>query len=147
MNDTSIELTPDMTTRLRDLLEEQPRLASSDLELGELMDRVVRSVQRLTDAQGAVFERVEGDELVYRAACGNIADAVGTRLSVAASLSGLSVRSGSVLTCSDTETDDRVDRSLTRKLNIRSMVVTPLFHGQNRRWCIESLGGRSPLVR
>lgn len=66
MNDTSIDLTPDKTTRLRDLLEEQSRLVSSDLELNELMDRVVHSVQRLTDAQGAVVELVEGDEPPFK---------------------------------------------------------------------------------
>ncbi|GGX56759.1 sensor domain-containing diguanylate cyclase [Saccharospirillum salsuginis] len=130
MNDISIELTSDQTPRLQELLEVQAKLASSDLGLDDLMQEVVLSVQRLTDAQGAIVELVEGDELVYRAACGNVADAVGTRLKVASSLSGLSVRSASVLRCMDTETDDRVDRTLTRKLNIRSMVVTPLFHGQ-----------------
>jgi len=130
MSETSIELTPDQTPRLQELLDVQARLASSDLALEDLMQEVVLSVQHLTDAQGAIIELVEGDELVYRAASGNVADAVGTRLKVASSLSGLSVRSASVLRCMDTETDDRVDRTLTRKLNIRSMVVTPLFHGK-----------------
>jgi diguanylate cyclase (GGDEF)-like protein len=40
----------------------------------------------------------------------------------------LAVRTGEILVCDDSETDDRVDREACRRVGARSMVVVPLRH-------------------
>ncbi len=51
------------------------------------------------------------------------------RVPIDASLSGLSLRTGHVERCDDTETDDRVDREATRRTRIASMLCVPLQIG------------------
>src|SRR5262245_36952104 len=86
----------------------QAAIAASALALQDVMDLVVEHAVRLTAADGAVIELVEGDEMVYRAVAGSAAPHLGVRLDRASSLSGRSVVSGRVLRCDDSEIDDRV---------------------------------------
>jgi diguanylate cyclase (GGDEF)-like protein len=75
-----------------------------------------------------VIELAEDEDMVYRAASGLAAGQLGLRLKRASSLSGRCVMSGEILRCTDTETDERVDRAACRRMNIRSMLVIPLRH-------------------
>jgi PAS domain S-box-containing protein len=68
---------------------------------------------------------VEGDEMVYQAGSGVLADTSGLRIKRDGSLSGLGA-AGSVLYCADTEADSRVDLEACRILGVRSMIVAPL---------------------
>lgn len=115
------------TDRLNQIIHTQSALASAQLNLQEFMVTVVRRMLLVTPATAAVVELVEGDEMVYRAASGSAEEFLGVRLKLAASLSGISVREQRVLICHDTEQDARVDRVVARKVNARSMVVTPLI--------------------
>ena len=92
------------------------------------MSRVSERVLDLTPATGAVVELAEGDELVYRATSGAATSHLGLRLLRANSLSGLCIARGQMLTCADSETDDRVDREACRLIGLRSMIVVPLRH-------------------
>ncbi|HEY1190866.1 MAG TPA: PAS domain-containing protein, partial [Gemmata sp.] len=107
----------------------QQEVATADPEPGALMDLIVARTHALTQADGAVVELAEGDEMVYRAATGTAATSLGVRLKLHSSLSGLSVLTGEVLRCDDAETDDRVDRAACRRVGVRSMVVVPLRTG------------------
>ncbi|QSX30661.1 GGDEF domain-containing protein [Shewanella cyperi] len=110
----------------------QSALAKQGFELANVMDCVVESVLSLINSDGAVVELVEGDEMVYRAAAGSASKHLGLRLALNSSFSGLSVRTGEILMCSDSETDDRVDREACRKVGVCSMLVMPLNHeGRN----------------
>lgn len=111
----------------------QNEIVSTELDLTKVMALVVSSVQTLTRASGAVIEMAEGEELVYQVATGVLEASVGTRLSIAGSLSGLCVQTGHVLRCDDTETDPRTNRELCRALRVRSMVVVPLRLGQQNK--------------
>ncbi len=64
--------------------------------------------------------------MICRARSGSIAPPVGVTLYVDSGFSGECVRSGKLLRCDDTETDERVDRQSCRALGIRSLIAVPL---------------------
>ena len=114
---------------LLEIIRVQTEIAKVGLDLGAVMALVAERVQRLTGANGAMVEIVEGNEMVYRAASGMAENLLGMRLRRIGSLSGLCVETGEILRCDDSESDARVDREACRKVGLRSMVVTPLKHG------------------
>ncbi|KQY86258.1 sensor domain-containing diguanylate cyclase [Pelomonas sp. Root1444] len=99
-----------------------------DLDLGSLLDRVVKRTVNLVDADGAALEMAEGDEMVYRAAAGMAEGSLGLRLRRSDSLSGRCVAEGQSLICADALLDPRCDRAACERLGLRSMVVVPLRH-------------------
>lgn len=107
----------------------QALIVQAVFDLNGFMQLVVDNLQELTHAMGAVVELVDGEDMVYRAASGCMVPFVGMRLAQASSLSGLCVQSTEVLTCSDTESDPRVDLNACRRVGARSMVCTPLLQG------------------
>ncbi len=115
--------------RLERIIQMQSLIVQAVFDLDRFMQLVVDNLQELTHAMGAVVELVDGDDMVYRAASGCMAPYVGMRLAQASSLSGLCVRTTEVLTCSDAESDPRVDLDACRRVGVRSMVCTPLLQG------------------
>jgi diguanylate cyclase (GGDEF)-like protein len=83
---------------------------------------------QITGASGAAVELVDNEDLLYRATAGKLKAFNKFRLPVKNSLSGVCIDSNKVINCPDTERDIRVNRSATRQLNIRSMIVAPLSH-------------------
>jgi diguanylate cyclase (GGDEF)-like protein len=75
-----------------------------------------------------VIEMVDGDEMVYHVGSGAAEYSVGLRLKASASLSGLCVETGEILYCSDSATDERVDRDACEQVGAVSMVCVPLRH-------------------
>jgi diguanylate cyclase (GGDEF)-like protein/PAS domain S-box-containing protein len=114
---------------LRAIIETQRLVNAQADNLDEVMSIIVGRTQDLTGASGAVVELCEGDDMVQRAVAGDLADHLGLRLPMAASLSGMCVMGGQALVCEDAETDPRVDRDACRRMGIRSMVVVPLTPG------------------
>ncbi len=92
-----------------------------------LLNRIVaQALVLVSSAEGASVELVDEDELVYASCGGTLAPHVGFRLQILGSFSGLSVRSGEVLRCDDSETDPRVDRPACRIVGAVSMLCVPL---------------------
>ena len=116
------------TQQLMEIIRIQGEIAKLGLDLGAVMGLVVDRTLALTGADGAAIELAEGDDMVYRAAAGSAAPQIGLRLKLGASLSGLSVRTGEILRCDDSESDARVDRDACRQVGLRSMIVMPLRH-------------------
>lgn len=117
-----------LTNRLMGIIKTQTEIAKLGLDLGGVMALVAERAQQLISADGAVVELAEGDEMVYRAACGSAELQLGLRLKRAGSLSGLCVETGKVLRCDNAETDTRVDRDACRRVGLLSMLVVPLTH-------------------
>jgi diguanylate cyclase (GGDEF)-like protein/PAS domain S-box-containing protein len=113
--------------RLERIIQTQSLLVQADLALDPFMQLIVDKLHDLTQAHGAVVEFLEGDATVYRSASGAAARHIGLRIPSATSLSGLCIRTASVLRCDDSEIDDRVDREACRRVGLRSMICTPLF--------------------
>lgn len=114
--------------RLMGIIKTQTEIAKLGLDLSGVMTLVAERAQEMTAADGAVIELAEGDEMVYRAACGMAAPQLGLRLGRAGSISGLCVEVGKPLRCDDAETDTRVNREACRKVGLLSMLVVPLSH-------------------
>lgn len=113
-------------TRLHDIIAAQYDVATAGLNIDHLLNRIVERTMKLTSAHAAVFEQIDGEELVYRATAGNAARTQGLRIKMQGSLSGQSIREGHTLRCDDSENDSRVNRDACRSVGLRSMIVVPL---------------------
>src|SRR5579859_2479529 len=107
---------------LMEIIRLQTEIAKLGLDLSGVVDAVVERIPTITNAEGAIVEYAERDDMVYRGAGGIARALVGTRVKRDASLSGLCVRQGRILRSDDTLTDPRVDREPCELAGIRSMV-------------------------
>jgi diguanylate cyclase (GGDEF)-like protein len=133
------------TDLLRAVIDTQHVLATRSHDVDEVMRVIVERSRALTGADGAVVQLVEADEMVYRAAAGTAADALGLRLAVTSASSGRCVAEQVPMRCDDTEVDERVDRDLCRRIGARSMLVVPLLLPVSRE-CVGVLEVLSPDV-
>ncbi len=83
--------------RLSAVVAIQNEVVNAALDVGKVMALAASSAQTLTRAAGVVIELVEGDDLVYHMATGEMAASVATRLPIVSTLSGLCVQSGASL--------------------------------------------------
>jgi diguanylate cyclase (GGDEF)-like protein len=113
---------------LMEIIRLQTEIAKLGLDLSGVVNAVVDRIPTITNAEGAIVEYAEGEEMVYRGAGGITRSLLGTRVKREASLSGLCVRKGQILRSDDTLIDPRVDRGPCELAGIRSMVVAPLMH-------------------
>ena len=63
--------------RFSAIIATQQDIATAELDLDAVMDLIVTRSQALTGAGGAVLKLVEGDEMVFRAASGQLAPLCG----------------------------------------------------------------------
>ena len=115
---------------LLEIIDAQNEIASAGLDLDGVMDFVTRRALELTDAGAAVVEMADGDELVSTVAAGTAVKHLGMRVPLAGSLSGLCISTGQVLSCDNTDNDDRVDAKACAKVGAGSMICVPLTHGE-----------------
>lgn len=115
----------------------QKEAESLGLDLEAILALVASRSRSLLRASGAAIALEEGSEgkdtMICRASAGPSAPPVGANLHVGSGFSGECVRSGKLLRCDDTETDDRVDRQSCRALGIRSIIATPLRVGEKEK--------------
>lgn len=113
--------------KLLAIIEAQVQLVGLGNDLSAVMDAAAAKAVELTGADGAVVELLEDDAIVYRSASGLAEAQLGLRMPVANSLSGRVLTSRTAALCSDSETDDRVNRDACRKVGLRAMVIVPLI--------------------
>ena len=128
MTQTHLELSHN---HLLEVIKIQGDIAKLGIDLGQVMNLVVEKVLSLLNADGAVIELAEGDEIVYRAASGTAKPHLGLRLKQNESLSGLCITTGEILRCDDAELDDRVNFTACNKVGLRSMLVMPLKYNDS----------------
>jgi diguanylate cyclase (GGDEF)-like protein len=114
--------------QLLSIIRTQTEIASTELELGTVMQLIAERSQELTGAAAGVVEIAEGEMMVYKVTCGEATPFLGTEVPIDGSLSGLCVREGRVLRSDDTSVDPRVDSEACRRVNACSMIVVPLVH-------------------
>ena len=114
--------------RLLAVVRVQNEVAASALDADELMRVVAERAMQITGADAGVVEGVEGEEMVYRAACGTAAGHRDLRLRVDSSLSGRAVLEGRIMVCQDASTDPRVDAAACMRVGALSMICVPLPH-------------------
>ena len=114
--------------RLLSVIRTQTEIAKLGLDLGGVMTLVAQRAQEMANADGAVVELSEGEDMVYSAATGIAEAHLGLRLRRGDSLSGLCMEANEPLYCRDSEMDGRVNRDACRLIGLRSMIVVPLRH-------------------
>jgi TonB family protein len=122
---------PDLTRLLEEhLLAGFPLDLALDLVLNEL---VVRAAEA-TRASAAALALARGDEMVCRAATGNLAPDLGIPLNTRDGLSGACLQTRQPQLSVDTEFDPRVDPAISRRLGIRSILIVPVFDMRNAQF-------------
>ena len=116
--------------RLAAIISTQRAIVMAEPDQESVMKLVVERSRELTEADGAVVEMIEGEELVYHTASGNAREHVGLRLYLSSSISGECVRRKEILRSDDTRQDPRVNQAAIRQTGARSLIVVPLYHRQ-----------------
>ena len=113
--------------QLHAIVETQQEISALQLDPDAVTAAIVERTQRLTGADGAVVQWLDGHEFVYSHASGIASLHVGLRLELPTSLSGQAAALGETLHCPDVELDDRADRDGCRIVGIRSLICAPLY--------------------
>ena len=118
------------TETLLEIIHAQVRLVDLGNNLSAVIDEASAVAVRLTNADGAVVELLEGEEIVYRSASGIAEPQLGLRMPLANSLSGYCLMHKVAASCTDSESDERVNREACRKVGLRAMVIVPMIAGE-----------------
>ncbi len=123
---------PNYTDTLTAASAVQREAESQGSDLEAVLSLIASRSQSLLRASGAAIALAAKDPgtMICRASAGPGAPPVGATLQVGSGFSGECVRSGKILRCDDTETDERVDSKSCRALGIRSMLAAPLRLGE-----------------
>jgi len=100
---------------------------SAELALDLVLNKIVELALESTHATAAAIALTREGEIICRAATGESAPDLGTRLSSDTGLSAACVQTGNWQCCDDSESDPRVDAELCRRLGVRSMLVVPVL--------------------
>src|ERR1700676_442147 len=99
-------------------------------EIGDDFDAVLHLITEralsLTRASGAALAFLTDDRMICRARAGEPAPPLGAPVDAKHGLSGECIRSGSLVSCEDTEKDPRVDAEICRALGIGSLMAAPI---------------------
>jgi diguanylate cyclase (GGDEF)-like protein len=113
---------------LDEIVATQTKIATAEFDLERVLDTIVQEAQRLAEADAAVVELPDANELIYRAVAGTATTHRGLRVKMDGAIAGRSLLSGETYIVDDSEHDARVDREACRAVGARSMVVVPLLH-------------------
>ncbi|WP_417446036.1 diguanylate cyclase domain-containing protein [Kangiella sp.] len=130
-NDATIESTLLSHKKLEEIIHAQTSIARLGINFGAILKEAAQQSQMLTNADGAVIELIENNEMVIRAASGIASHYYGVRRDSANNMSSITIKSRKALIANDTENDSRVDQVSRVAIGHRSMIVFPLFH-ENR---------------
>ncbi|MCW9027372.1 MAG: sensor domain-containing diguanylate cyclase [Kangiella sp.] len=127
-NDATIENTLLPHRKLEEIIQAQTSIARLGINFGSILNEAAQQSQKLTNADGAVIELIEEDEMVIRAASGIASQYYGFRRNSANNMSSIAIQTKQALIANDTENDTRVDQVSRTAIGHRSMIVFPLFY-------------------
>ncbi|MFP4365131.1 MAG: diguanylate cyclase, partial [Spirochaetia bacterium] len=114
--------------QLQKFHEVSQKITSQRLELDLIRQKVATVTMEITNAEAAVVEEPEEDEMVYRAAAGKAEAHLGLRLKIDKSISGLTFRSQKTIICRDSQTDERVkQKKKAKEIGFCSAILAPLL--------------------
>ena len=114
-------------------------ISAFDLDLNPAVDIIADRAQVMTRATGAAIALNRGSDIVCRARAGRTAPDLGVRLQTESGISGECVRTGEILLCHDTESNPHVDPAISRRLGVRSILVSPIRYFQRTLGIFEVL--------
>jgi hypothetical protein len=95
-------------------------------DVAAVLHLITERALSLTGASGAALAFLTDDRMICRARAGEPAPPLGAPVDAKHGLSGECVRSGSLVSCEDTEKDPRVDAEICRALGIGSLMAAPI---------------------
>jgi hypothetical protein len=95
-------------------------------DVGAVLHLITERALSLTGASGAALAFLTDDRMICRARAGEPAPPLGAPVDARQGLSGECVRSGSLVSCEDTEHDPCVDPEICRALGIGSLMAAPI---------------------
>jgi hypothetical protein len=130
---------PDYTDSLAAVTAVQHQVETLGPDLAAALQLIAERAQTLVRASGAAIALANADPnfMICRASSGPDAPPVGAPLQVGSGFSGECVRTGTLLRCDDTESDERVDRDTCRALGLRSILATPVRVGEKSIGIVE----------
>jgi PAS domain S-box-containing protein len=117
------------TNLLRSILNAQKELNEAGLDPVRCVETLLEQLQRLLKANGAAYEIIKDNELLYQTAQGFLSPLRNRRFQLEGSISGMCVREKKVISCFDCLDDPRVDASACHELGLRAMILAPLCNG------------------
>jgi GAF domain/PilZ domain/Sel1 repeat len=136
---------PNYTDTLSAASAVQREAESLGADLDAVLSLIALRSNSLLRASGAAIA-LAGNEvgvMTCRASAGQSAPPVGAPLQVGSGFSGECVRTGKMLRCDDTETDERVDRQSCRALGIRSILAVPVRSAEKVIGLLEVFSARA----
>jgi PAS domain S-box-containing protein len=124
------------TLRMTRLLELQARLSESDLDLDAFLDAVMRQMQSLTPATGAVLALRAADDIVIRALSGIAGRAANSKVHPETSILRLCTTTAQSCIVEDARADPRVDRETFALMGARSAIAAPLMQDRHSFGCL-----------
>jgi TonB family protein len=103
-----------------------------DLALDLVLNELVVRAAEATLASSAALALLRGGEMVCRAATGHLAPDLGVPLNTRDGLSGACFQTRQPQLSVDTEFDPRVDPVISRTVGIRSILIVPVFDGNDK---------------
>lgn len=108
-------------------------IAAAEGDLDTILSVLVSyAMEAVPAAEGGVLELIDGEELEYRAVKGNLEPHRGLRLPLRGSLAGRCATTNEPVLLYDAREDGRVIRGLIDRLHLRSAVLAPVAHGNER---------------
>jgi TonB family protein len=117
-------------------------IESSELSLDLILHDIAERARQATGASGAAIALERDGIMVCRAAAGSTAPDLGVRINTESGLTAACVREERAQWCPDTDADDRVDAEACRQLQVRCIVVVPLFSRERLIGVFEIFSGQ-----
>ncbi len=116
-----------MLRQQRELLDTQQAVSRAGSDFDSVMQAlVVGAMAALPQAEGAVIEMLEGDELVYQSPLGVLSDHAGLRIPLQGSLAGRCTLSGEAMLIADVHGEQGISQGLLERLGVRSCLLVPV---------------------
>ncbi len=128
--DITEELKAQRYTRQLELIHHaRQEITSEGLNLNKVRQRVADVAMEITNAEAAVVEEPDGEDMVYRAVAGRAQGNLDLRLKIEHSLSGRCYRTEKTLICTDSQTDERIRlKEKALEIGFRAAILAPLLH-------------------
>ena len=103
--------------------------ADGEIDIDALLCSAAERAVLLTRAHGAAVAVNSGRGISCRAAAGEIAPPVGSRIDAQSGFTGACIRLGRLTRCDNADSDPRVNRESCRSLEISSIIAAPIVRG------------------
>lgn len=121
----------EIVARLAAIVELQKEILGSLTDPESVGNIIVGRTAEITSGTGALITILRDEDLICQAESGSAVGHIGFHLPIEASLSGHAIRDRKVMRCNNTEVDARVDPEACRAMNVHSLIVAPLFDGDD----------------